>query len=60
MDRIKKLTAAEAVMALDAITHTDSEEAHSKADEILRATVPVAVRQAYERVQERADFWACA
>jgi hypothetical protein len=54
------MTVEEAVAKLDALEtpgHRDSEGSHSEADDILLAVVPVEVREAYERVQDRADGW---
>jgi hypothetical protein len=56
-----KMTAAEAVMALDALTgQGDPESDHSKADEILLAAVPRSVRIAYESLRDRANWWTSA
>lgn len=52
---------AEAVARLDSIeAGTEGEEAHYAADEILLSLMPVEVAAAYERVTERATFWAWA
>ena len=51
----------EAVAALDAIDGTrDPEKDHGRADEILLAVAPEAVREAYRRLVERARWWAAA
>ena len=55
-----KMTAAEAVAALNALTGNDPESVHSDADEILLAAVPRSVRMAYEGLKDRASFWAFA
>lgn len=54
------MTAEEAIAALDGLNADDAEVAHSIADAILLDTVPPIVRDAYERVTERAPFWATA
>jgi hypothetical protein len=51
---------AEAVRRLDAIHGGEPEGAHSEADEILLACVPLEVREAHQRLVERAAWWACA
>lgn len=56
----KQLSKREAVEQLNALDSGDGEEMHAEADKILLAYVPEQVRQAYERVQDRANFWACA
>lgn len=49
------------VEALDAVDSArDGESGHSEADRILLAYVPQEIREAYDRVVERSDFWACA
>lgn len=61
MKNDSKMTAAEAVVALDALTgQDDPERDHSKADEILLAAVPRSVRIAYEGLAKRAKWWASA
>jgi hypothetical protein len=56
-----KMTAAEAVVALDALDgKTDPESDHGKADEILLAAVPRSVRIAYEGLRKRSAWWATA
>ena len=50
-------TRTEAIAALDAIVGDDPEEAHSDADRILLTAVPAEVREAYDRVVDRADAW---
>ena len=54
----KRLTSFQAIQALDEMVVTDPERAHGDADDILLATVPKAVREAYERVVARARWWA--
>lgn len=49
-----------AVADLDEINAGDPEVAHSQADAVLLRFVPEAIREAYGRVQERADWWATA
>lgn len=49
-----------AIEALDAIEAGDEERMHGRADDILLAAVDPAVRAAYQRVQDRADWWASA
>jgi len=50
----------QAVDALDALDPRDPEVAHGEADKILLAIVPVEVREAYERIEGRAPWWASA
>ena len=47
---------AEAIAALDRLS-TDSEVAHSAADDILVSVVPPKVREAYERAKDRCGGW---
>lgn len=47
-----------AVAALDAIGGGDGEHAHAQADQILLGLVPAEVRDAHERLVERAAWWA--
>lgn len=47
-----------AVALLDSLEGC-GEELHSQADDVLLILAPGEVRDAYERVVERADFWAC-
>ncbi len=54
---MNRLTKKQAVEALDAISGVDPEEAHWKADEILLMVVTPEIREAYERVIERAGAW---
>jgi hypothetical protein len=54
------LEEASITAALDAIPGGDPEVAHSMADKILLSAVPADIREAYQRVVERADWWACA
>lgn len=49
-----------AVAALDAIDASDPESAHGQADIILQALVHKDAREAYERVGNRARWWASA
>jgi hypothetical protein len=67
----KIMTPDEAVAAIDAINNFpdgrqatwqdgDPEDFHGEADEILLATVPVEVADAYRRLQGRCAWWACA
>lgn len=56
----KSMSKTEAVQQLNALDSGDGEEMHAEADKILLAYVPEQVRLAYERVQARAGFWACA
>lgn len=61
MGNDSKMTAAEAVAALDALTgQEDPEKDHAAADEILLAAVPRSVRIAYEGLVKRARWWAAA
>jgi hypothetical protein len=56
-----KLKATTAVEALNALTGQDDPESdHSKADTILLATVPHAVREAYLELVKRSKWWASA
>jgi hypothetical protein len=62
-----KMTTAEAVAALDALTGDNPARDHDRADEILLAVVPDEVRDAYHRLsgdhyQEdaRTAWWAWA
>lgn len=52
------LTTEEAVALLDAIDGRDGEGAHVEADRVLVRLVDPRVREAYDRVVDRADFWA--
>lgn len=45
---------------LDALDVSDPEKAHAQADDILLESVPAEVVQAYERVVDRAGYWAHA
>jgi hypothetical protein len=54
------MTRAEAVRRLDALDAKDPEVAHSDADGILLALVGADVRAAYQRLVERAKWWAHA
>lgn len=52
-----------AVLKLDEIARDlahDPEAAHARADAVLLAAVPPAVREAYERVQVACPWWASA
>ena len=53
-----RMDAATAVFLLDTINAEDPEKAHSDADALLLACVPKAVRDAYERLVARSDWWA--
>lgn len=53
-------TVQRAIAALDAIEPGDEEMMHYQADRIIRETLPIEVRHAYERVMERANWWAYA
>lgn len=50
----------EAVQALDDMPAGDAEGAHGMADDILLSLVHPEVRAAYERVKDRAPWWAAA
>jgi hypothetical protein len=50
----------DAIEALDALEGFDGEALHARADDILLDAVPVEVREAYDRVVERAGFWVTA
>lgn len=54
------MTNEEAIAALDSIGAGDPEAAHCVADGILMNMVPVEVRDAYSRVIDRQEWWACA
>ena len=59
-----QINIVEAVAALDAINATDAETAHEDADRIIlnllgRLGAEEAVR-AYDRLVDRAPWWACA
>lgn len=61
MTERKPIDAAAAVQALDAIDASgDCEGPHFDADEILLAVVPRDVAAAYDRLIERANWWAHA
>lgn len=60
MTNDSKMTAAEAVVALDELTGLDPESDHLTADNILLAAVPQSVRVAYQGLVKRADWWAHA
>ena len=49
-----------AILALDAIDGGDPEAAHGEADHIILSLVPIEVRNAYERLTVRCDWWATA
>lgn len=51
---------ADAVEALDAISGTDPEKHHGEADDVLLEVVHPEVRAAYERLMDRAGWWATA
>lgn len=51
------MTPEEAIQKLDAIPGDCPEEGHYRADEILLALVPPDVRDAYNRVADRAGAW---
>jgi hypothetical protein len=51
---------ARAVASLDAIGGGDPETAHAEADEILLDVAPPDVADAYQRLRDRAEWWACA
>lgn len=53
-------TIQEAVARLEALSGDDGEEDHDAADKILLEAVPTEVREAYERLVKRAEFWATA
>ena len=56
-----KMKAAEAVAALDALMgQDDPEKDHAEADRILLAVAPLSVENAYNRLMERAKWWATA
>ena len=55
MDTTERIAAA-----LDSIDASDPEPAHQEADALLIEAVPPAVRAAYERVKQRAPWWAVA
>lgn len=48
------------VARLDEIDGRDGEKAHIRADEVLLDYVHPAVKEAYERLAERAAYWAHA
>ena len=48
------------VKEFDALDVKDPEKAHSQADDLLLALVPADVREAYQRVVERARWWGAA
>ena len=50
----------EAVAALDAISGGDPDGDHGEADRILLSHVHPDVRAAYERLVDRAEWWATA
>ena len=50
----------QAVKWLDGIPSDDPEAAHGKADDILLLAVAPEVREAYQRVVARCDWWANA
>lgn len=54
------MTPEEAVAALDAIAAGDGEGCHYEADRIIRSLLPDEVNEAYNRVIDRASFWAWA
>jgi hypothetical protein len=61
MTNDSKLTAAEAVVALDALTgQSDPEADHAEADRILLLAVPKSVRIAYAGLVKRSKWWATA
>ena len=48
------------VRSLDSIDADDCEEAHNLADNLLLQAVPAEIAAAYQRVVERAEWWAWA
>lgn len=54
------LTVEEAIEQLNSIDVFDPEGAHVEADDILFQLAPLEVQQAYDRVTERASWWAYA
>lgn len=54
------MTVDEAVAAIDALSGDDAEADHGRADDVLLAIAPPAVRDAYDRLTERAPWWAAA
>jgi len=51
---------ADFVRELDSIDAGDPERAHGDADEVLLRACPADVRAAYQRLTERANWWASA
>ena len=49
----------ELIRQLDALDGSDPESAHSAADDMILDALPEEVRQAYQRVPRRCDWWAC-
>ena len=54
------MTEDEAIAVLDGLTGQDPEHDHGTADGVLMEMVSPAVREAYDRLVERADWWANA
>lgn len=54
------ITPETAIRRLDKLTGNDSESDHAEADSILLASLPADVRRAYQRLQQRAGWWAHA
>lgn len=55
-----RLPTTQIVALLDSMTGADAERAHGLADSLLLHAVPIEVKEAYERLVDRADFWATA
>ena len=59
-DSVATIDGGEAVRRLDAISGQEPDGDHGEADEILLSVVPAEVREAYERLVDRARWWATA
>lgn len=57
---VATMTPASAVAALNALAVDDPEAAHGRADEILLAALPPALRDAYASLEQRAPWWGAA
>ena len=59
---MRKLTSKEqdVIVALDAITNSDPEQAHGAADSLILSVVHPEVKAAYDRLVKRCGWWATA
>jgi hypothetical protein len=60
MAKLSTVAAVERLARIERMLASDPEAAHSDADAVLLACVPVAVRDAYQRVVDACSWWATA